>query len=242
LVIGAEALLRWCDPVLGDVSPAQFIPVAEGCGLIAAVGTRVFDLVLQQIATWKRQGLEVPRIAVNVSAHQLRDADFVGNVTALLTANSVPPDSVTIEITESSLMQTIEVVRAKLVQLEAMGIHISVDDFGTGYSSLAYLRKLPLHELKVDRSFVDGIAVEPDDRSIAKSIIDMAHALGFKVVAEGVETQAQLDVLSMDECDVVQGYLLYRPLTADDFAQLLQTPGKVPQDHASLPWVTSPVQ
>jgi two-component system CheB/CheR fusion protein len=224
LLIGAEALLRWEDPVLGAVSPAQFIPVAEGCGLIAAVGARVFDLVLQQIAAWRLQGLEVPRVAINVSTHQLRDADFVANLTARLGVNGVPAHGISIEITESALMQKIEVVRDKLMQLKAMGTHVSVDDFGTGYSSLAYLRKLPLNELKVDRSFVDGIAFEPDDRSIAKTIIDMAHALGFRVVAEGVETQDQLDILAQDGCDVVQGYLLHRPLNAEAFERLLQTP------------------
>jgi two-component system CheB/CheR fusion protein len=242
LVIGAEALLRWCDPILGNVSPTQFIPVAEGCGLIAAVGARVFNLVLQQIAAWQQQGLEVPRIAINVSAHQLRDADFVANLTARLDANGVPAHGISIEITESALMQKIEVVRDKLTKLKDMGTHMSVDDFGTGYSSLAYLRKLPLNELKVDRSFVDGIAFEPDDRSIAKSIIDMAHALGFRVVAEGVETQEQFDILAQDGCDVVQGHLLYRPLAAEDFEQLLQSPGKMLQHAAALSWVTPTVQ
>jgi two-component system CheB/CheR fusion protein len=239
LIIGAEALLRWSDPVLGNVSPAHFIPVAEGCGLIAAVGARVFDLVLQQIRSWQQQGLVVPRIAINVSAHQLRDADFVANLTARLDACGVPAHGITIEIIESALMQKIEVVREQLVKLETMGTHISIDDFGTGYSSLAYLRKLPLHELKVDRSFVDGIAVEPDDRSIAKTIIDMAHALGFRVVAEGVETQEQLTILTEDGCDVVQGHLLYRPLCAVDFERLLQTPGMILQDIASISWLAT---
>jgi two-component system CheB/CheR fusion protein len=227
LVVGAEALLRWRDPVLGDVSPAQFIPVAEGCGLIAAVGNRVFDMVLGQIAAWRKLGLTVPRIAINVSAHQLRDIDFVGHLTAKLISAEVAACSISIEITESALMQRIEVVRDKLMQLAAMGTKLSVDDFGTGYSSLAYLRKLPLHELKVDRSFVHGIAAERDDRSIAKTIIDMAHALGFRVVAEGVETQAQLEVLRQDGCDIVQGYLFYRPLSSADFEGLLRQPEKI---------------
>ncbi|AGX88690.1 EAL domain-containing protein [Candidatus Symbiobacter mobilis] len=222
--IAAEALLRWKDPILGDVPPSQFIPIAENCGLIDAVGNRVLDMVLRQIARWREQGLQVPRISINVSAHQLRDPDFVQHLIARLEYLHVPASNIGIELTESVLMQRIDVVRERLIQLAALGTTLSVDDFGTGYSSLAYLRKLPLHELKVDRSFVDGIAVERDDRSIAKTIIDMAHALGLQVVAEGVETQEQLQVLEQDGCDVVQGYLYHRPMGAAEFEKLLAAP------------------
>ncbi len=227
LIVAAEALLRWRDPILGDVSPVQFIPVAEGCGLISIIGERVVDMVLSHIAGWRRQGLGVPCISINVSAHQLRDDNFVTQLTSRLEDAGLPAYSISIEITESALMQKIDVVRGKLMRLHDMGTGVSVDDFGTGYSSLAYLRKLPLNELKVDRSFVDKIATEPDDRSIAKTIIDMAHALGFRVVAEGVETQAQLDVLKQDGCDIAQGYLFYRPLSVEDFAAVLQSSDKV---------------
>jgi two-component system CheB/CheR fusion protein len=226
-IVGAEALLRWNDPILGEVSPAKFIPVAEGCGLISAVGARVFKLVLTQIATWRIEGLTLPYIAINVSAHQLRDVKFVDKVTSWLRSAGVPAECIGIEITESALMERIDVVREMLVTLEEMGVRLSIDDFGTGYSSLAYLRKLPIHELKVDRSFVDGIANEPDDRSIAKTIIDMGHALGLRVVAEGVEDEAQLNVLKAEGCDVAQGYLFHRPLSVEDFRRLLAAPGKI---------------
>jgi two-component system CheB/CheR fusion protein len=219
VIVGGEALLRWTDPFLGVVSPATFIPVAEGCGLMAQIGERVFDLVLAQIVAWRAAGFEAPKIAINVSAHQLRDAQFVEKLAARLDAAGVPASAILIELTESALVERIEVVRGMLQALNALGIELSIDDFGTGYSSLAYLRKLPLNELKVDRSFVDGIADEPDDRSIAKAVIDMAHALGLRVVAEGVETEAQLAVLRAEGCEIVQGFLLHRPLSPDDFSK-----------------------
>ncbi|MFT5960473.1 MAG: two-component system CheB/CheR fusion protein, partial [Burkholderiaceae bacterium] len=220
-IIGAEALLRWHDPLLGDISPVQFIPVAEGCGLIVAIGNLVFDMVLSQIGRWRAVGIVAPQIAINVSAHQLRDENFVDRIGSLITQSGLPSGCISIELTESALMERIDLVRDRLLSLEAMGVTLSVDDFGTGYSSLAYLRKLPIRELKVDRSFVDGIADQPDDRSIAKTVIDMAHALGMCVVAEGVETAAQLQVLRSDGCDIAQGFLFYRPLIADDFVQAL---------------------
>jgi two-component system CheB/CheR fusion protein len=228
-IVGAEALLRWHDPTLGEISPANFIPIAEGCGLMGLIGCRVFDLVLTQIASWRRDGFDVPRIAINVSAHQLRDTNFVGQLDGWMKAVGVPSTCIGVELTESALMERIDVVREMLMQLEQMGITLSVDDFGTGYSSLSYLRKLPIHELKVDRSFVDGIADEPDDRSIAKTVIDMAHALGLRVVAEGVETEAQLEVLQLEGCDIAQGYLFHHPLSPEDFAKALvasKTPGR----------------
>ena len=223
-IVGAEALLRWHDPLLGEVSPVQFIPVAEGCGLIVAIGNLVFEMVLSQIACWREAGIEVPQIAINVSAHQLRDDSFVERIGNLIALSALPAHCISIELTESALMERIELVRERLLRLEMMGVTLSVDDFGTGYSSLAYLRKLPIRELKVDRSFVDGIADQPDDRSIAKTVIDMAHALGMRVVAEGVETEAQLRVLRSDGCDIAQGYLFYRPLAPDDFLQALDVP------------------
>ncbi len=220
-IIGAEALLRWCDPMLGEVSPAQFIPVAEGCGLMVAIGSRVFEMVLAQIAEWRAQGIKVPNIAINVSAHQLRETDFVEKTASRIAAAGVPAASIGIELTESALMERIDIICDMLVRLAQLGVSLSVDDFGTGYSSLAYLRKLPIHELKVDRSFVDGIANEPNDRSIAKAVIDMAHALGLRVVAEGVETLAQLKVLEIEGCDIAQGYFFHRPLSPEAFSMLL---------------------
>jgi two-component system, chemotaxis family, CheB/CheR fusion protein len=222
-IVGAEALLRWRNPILGEISPAQFIPVAEACGLMVAVGSRVFEMVLAQIAEWRAAGLDVPHIAINVSAHQLRDVSFVDKVSQWIDAAGVPASCIGIELTESTLMERVEIVSEMLTRLENMGLTLSIDDFGTGYSSLAYLRKLPIHELKVDRSFVDGIADEPSDRSIAKAIIDMSHALGLRVVAEGVENESQLQVLKAESCDIAQGYLFHRPLAVNDFAALLKS-------------------
>lgn len=220
-VVGGEALLRWNDAVLGDISPAKFVPVAESCGLINELGYFVIERVLADIARWRALAMNVPRIAINVSAHQLKDADFVTRLGTMLARSGVPPGQIIIELTESALMERLDTLMERLHQLTQMGVDLSVDDFGTGYSSLAYLRKLPIHELKVDRSFVDGIATEPDDRSIAKMIIDMAHTLGLRVVAEGVETRAQLDALRAEGCEIVQGYFFYKPLSGDDFGALL---------------------
>ena len=186
----------------------------------------VFAMALEQIADWRRKGLSVPRIAINVSAHQLRDAGFVDKVTGWLNASGVSADSIGIELTESALMERMEMVKEMLTRFDHMGMKISIDDFGTGYSSLAYLKKLPIHELKIDRSFINGIATERDDRSIATAIIDMSRALGMRVVAEGVETQDQLDVLTEEGCDMVQGFLFYRPLSPESFAEVLRSGGK----------------
>jgi two-component system CheB/CheR fusion protein len=228
-IVGAEALLRWRDPALGEISPVQFIPVAEGCGLMVPIGSHVFQMVLAQIAAWREAGIDVPFIAINVSAYQLRDTEFVEKVARWITEAGVPASCIGIELTESALMERIDIVRDMLIQLQKMGIALSIDDFGTGYSSLAYLRKLPIHELKVDRSFVDGIADEPDDRSIAKAVIDMSRALGLRVVAEGVENEAQLRVLEAEGCQIVQGFFFHKPLTPDDFSRVLALAPRPPQ-------------
>ncbi|MBF0220094.1 MAG: EAL domain-containing protein [Gammaproteobacteria bacterium] len=222
-MIGAEALLRWRDPVMGDVSPGQFIPVAEGSGLICNIGEIVIDLVLAQIARWQASGLQIPRISINVSSHQMRNEAFVTNLNERFLKHGVNAENICIELTESALVDRMELVNSMLKNIEKMGASISIDDFGTGYSSLSYLKKLPIHELKIDRSFVDGIDLAGDDRAIAKAIIDMAHALGMQVIAEGVETSSQLDVLREERCDIVQGYLFHRPLEVDAFTTLLNT-------------------
>lgn len=224
-VVGAEALLRWRDPNLGDVSPSHFIPIAESCGLIGALGEMVFSMVLEQIAFWRCKGVSPPRIAINVSAQQMRDTGLVEKVSSLLATTGNGAEAIGIELTESSLMERIDVVKEMLARFDQMGMKISIDDFGTGYSSLAYLKKLPIHELKIDRSFVSGIAHERDDRSIATAIINMSQALGMRVVAEGVETKEQLDVLAEEGCDMVQGYLFHRPLSPEAFAKLIGTSG-----------------
>ena len=222
-VVGAEALLRWYDPNLGDVSPAHFIPIAESCGLIGQIGEQVFLMALDHIREWRDMGLRVPRISINVSAHQLRDGEFFAKVKTWLEARGLDADAIGIELTESALMERLDMIRDMLNKFDHLGAKISIDDFGTGYSSLAYLRKLPVHELKIDRSFINNIAVEQDDRSIAVAIIDMSKALGMRVVAEGVETPEQYAVLKDEGCHMIQGFLLHSPLTPQDFAQLLST-------------------
>jgi two-component system CheB/CheR fusion protein len=222
LIVGAEALLRWHDPTLGNIPPDQFIPIAENCGLIGVIGDRVMAMVLEHILEWRRLGLKVPRISVNVSPHQLRDCGFAERISAMLSDAQFPPDTICIELTESALMERVDMVKDMLLHFDELGTRISIDDFGTGYSSLAYLKKLPIHELKIDRSFVDGIALEKDDRSIATAIIEMSKALGMRVVAEGVETEAQLKVLAEQGCDIAQGFLFYRPLEADAFVEILR--------------------
>jgi len=231
-IVGAEALLRWHDPTLGDVSPDRFIPVAESCGLMALIGHRVFELVLSQIASWENAGIHVPQISVNISAHQLRDIEFATWLNNSIRAAGVDHSHLVLEITESALMERIDLVRTMLTQLQSMGISFSIDDFGTGYSSLAYLRRLPIHEVKIDRSFVDGLETEPDDQSITKAVINMAHALGMRVVAEGVETHAQREILRLEGCNVAQGFHFFRPLPPEDFVRAL-TAGNNPDRRAS---------
>lgn len=152
----------------------------------------------------------------------MKEPSFVERFSAKLSAAGVPPSQIIVELTESALMERLDALMERLFQLTRLGVDLSVDDFGTGYSSLAYLRKFPIHELKVDRSFVDGIATEPDDRSIAKMIINMAQTLGLRVVAEGVETVQQLEVLRAEGCEIGQGYFFHKPMAPESFAQLLK--------------------
>ena len=193
---------------------------------MSAIGDIVFSLVFQKIAAWRLKGFEVPPLSINVSAHQLRDQGFVEKVIGLLQAAELPPASICIEVTESCLMERLDLVLGMLMALKQHGVAISIDDFGTGYSSLAHLKKFPVRELKVDRSFVSGLADDHDDRSIAIAVINMAHALGLRVVAEGVETNEQLEVLKEEGCDIVQGFLFHRPLSAKDFEKLMSPAGR----------------
>lgn len=225
-IVGAEALIRWRDQHLGPVSPVAFIPIAEKAGIISIIGEIVIDKVLTNICEWRQLGILPPRVSINVSAMQLRDYGFYSRLDDKIQHYDVDHSMITIEITESALMEKIELVESVLGKIKATGVHISIDDFGTGYSSLSYLKKLPITELKIDRSFVDGIANETDDQQIAVAIINMAKALNLKIVAEGVETVEQLEVLKSYGCDIVQGYFFYRPLTAIDFVATLKKHGK----------------
>ena len=218
---GAEALLRWRDPELGEVSPGEFIPVAEASGLILDVGRAVENLLLAQMSVWLSMGLALPRIAFNVSPRSLREASFAGELIDKIRAAGVPTDCVEVEVTEGALLENCSQVTANLAALDAAGLRIAIDDFGTGYSSLAYLKRLPLDELKIDKSFVDGLGQDKEDEAIACAVLGLAKALSLETVAEGVETDCQLAWLKQQGCDFAQGYLLARPLEVEAFEDIL---------------------
>ncbi len=221
-ILGAEALLRWSNPSIGEVSPATFVPIAEQAGLINRLGTHVIDQVLEQISCWRRRGLQVPEVAINVSAHQVRGSALPGVLRERLERLDLNPGLLTVEITEGVLLDHSEHTLSTLEQLKALGVRIAVDDFGTGYSSLAYLKRYAVDELKIDRSFVDGLGqTNDDDGAIVSAIISMARSLRLAVVAEGVETAAQAQALAAQGCHTVQGFHFHRPLAADDFTALL---------------------
>ncbi|HMM84840.1 bifunctional diguanylate cyclase/phosphodiesterase [Azohydromonas sp.] len=212
-VTAAEALLRWHHPQRGLVSPTVFVPIAERHGLIAALGHWVIEDACRQARAWRDAGLRM-RVAINLSAYQLRREDLVDKLLDALSRHGVRPAQFTCEITESVAMEDTLVTKRAFERLGAAGMHVSIDDFGTGYSSLAYLRQLPVQELKIDRSFVTDLATSEDARAIVEAVLRMAHALGLKVVAEGVETPQQRDLLVALGCDELQGYLFAKPMPA----------------------------
>jgi diguanylate cyclase (GGDEF)-like protein/PAS domain S-box-containing protein len=220
--MGAEALIRWQHPQRGMVSPAAFIPVAEESSLIVEIGHWVLETACQQLARWGKEAHSRSlELAVNVSAQQFRQADFVERVTALLRKHAINPARLKLELTEGAMLDDVAGVASKMHGLKALGIKLSLDDFGTGYSSLAYLKQLPLDQLKIDQSFVRNITVESKDAILVRTIIDMAKNFGLNVIAEGVETVAQLDFLRQNGCMAYQGYLFGRPIPADAFAERL---------------------
>jgi diguanylate cyclase (GGDEF)-like protein/PAS domain S-box-containing protein len=221
-VVGIEALLRWTPAEGLPVPPARFIPIAEDTGMIVAIGEWVLRTACRQIKTWIDAGIPPLRIAVNVSARQLRKQDFPDQVASALAESGLPAHLLEIEITESAVMEEPEEARRILVKLKAMGVTLAIDDFGTGYSSLAYLKLFPIDNLKIDRSFVTDIGRHADDAAIAISTIALAHSLGLKAIAEGVETGAQHDLLRDHRCDEVQGYLFSRPLAATEALEFLR--------------------
>ncbi|AWI54856.1 hypothetical protein DEH84_16590 [Aquabacterium olei] len=212
-IAGVEALLRWQHPQRGAVSPVVFIPVAERFGLIGALGQWVIDEAARQIQAWRGAGLSM-RVAINVSVHQLRQPDLVDRVGEILARHGVPPDLITFELTESAAMEDPSATLRIFERLAVTGVALSIDDFGTGYSSLSYLRKLPASQIKIDRSFVQDLGSQSDARAIVKAVIKLSHALGLEVVAEGVETVAQQDILKQLGCDQMQGFLFARPMPA----------------------------
>jgi EAL domain-containing protein (putative c-di-GMP-specific phosphodiesterase class I) len=220
-VVGAEALIRWRHPELGLISPGQFIPIAEERGLIIPISEWVLHEACQQNRRWQGAGLPPLPVAVNLSAAHFRQENLQETVEYALQDSNLDPRLLELEITEGMVMQDAEDVVLMLNELKAMGIRLTVDDFGTGYSSLSYLKRFPLDKLKVDRSFVRDITLNEQDAEITRAIISMAHGLGLKVVAEGVETQDQLKFLRWQKCDDMQGFYFSRPLLTEDFERLV---------------------
>ena len=216
-IVGVEALLRWRHPQLGNVPPAEFIPVAENSGLILPIGQWVIRSAIQQLAAWMQRGMAPMVMAVNLSAVQFRHADLPQFVTQTLNESQVPAELFELELTEGVAMTNPQAAIAVMADLHRRGIRLAIDDFGTGYSSLSYLKRFQVYKIKIDQSFVRDITEDPEDKAIVGAIISMARSLGIRTIAEGVETQAQLDYLQEEGCDEVQGYLFSKPMTADTF-------------------------
>jgi diguanylate cyclase (GGDEF)-like protein/PAS domain S-box-containing protein len=213
-----EALIRWYHPERGIVAPGEFVPLAEACGLIVPIGQWVIREACRQIGAWRRAGFESPAVAVNLSARQFSDESLIEVLVTALAANGVAAQDFEIELTESALMEDPERASRVLRRMNEMGVGISIDDFGTGYSSLSYLKRFPARTVKIDRTFVRGLPDDRDDATITQAVIAMAHTLGLNVVAEGVETAQQFEMLKAMGCDEAQGFLLGRPMGADDLA------------------------
>ena len=228
-IVGFEALVRWEHPEYGLIYPDEFIPIAESTGLDVALGDWVAKASCQQLANWQAEGLTPVPIAINVSARQLRDEQLPQRISACLATHQIAASLLEVEITESSLVESVEIASRVLIALERMGIKIALDDFGNGYSSFGYIRTLPIHVIKIDRSFINEIRNKPDDAAIVASMVTLAHNLKKKVVAEGVELHEQLVYLKSVHCDEVQGYYLSRPVPPKAARQLLIQSFLMPQ-------------
>ena len=219
-IVGVEALLRWQHPTRGWIPPAEFIPVAEETGLILDLGEFVLAKACAQLTEWRARNIDIS-IAINVSSQQFRFGEFATHVLQTIRQAGVPPQNLEIEITESLLMRNVDENIEALRLLHDAGIRLSVDDFGTGYSSLSYLKDFPLHALKIDRSFVRDLHNSRDDAAICAAILAMARELGLKVIAEGVETEEQLEFLRRHGCDEIQGFIFSKPLPPEELEVLL---------------------
>ncbi len=213
-ITGVEALLRWNHPDHGNVSPAEFIPLAERFGIIGQLGNWVIEEACRQMAEWKWEGLNI-RVAINLSAHQMRESGLAERIRIALFTHGIPASFLLCEITESVAMEDTHATQRTIEELQRIGVYLSIDDFGTGYSSLSYLRRLPARQLKIDQSFVRDLEEEDDARAVVHAVVRLAHALGLKVVAEGVETKGQRDILLAMQCDELQGYFFARPMPAE---------------------------
>ena len=221
-LIGMEALIRWRQPDGSMIPPDKFIPIAEECGLIVPIGAWVLQEACRQVQAWLREGICRVPVGVNLSARQFDDAGLLDTIKSALADASLAPAYLDLELTESLVMRNPEHTRSVLAECKKIGLQLSVDDFGTGYSSLANLKRFPIDRLKIDRSFIKDIVTEPDDAAIAQTIVAMAHTLRLEVIAEGVETEAQLALLRRWRCDAYQGYLCSRPISAKDMTALLR--------------------
>lgn len=216
---GAEALIRWNHPERGLISPAEFIPLAEETGQIIAIGEWVLRTVCVKIATWRQHGVARIPIAVNLSLRQLLQPGFAELVASVIQEYAIQANELELEVTESIMLNDVQVALDFLICMRDLGIKLSIDDFGTGYSSLSYLKKMPIHKLKIDRSFVNNIQTDPNDKAIVQSIISLGHQFGLRIIAEGIENQSQMDLLFALGCDEIQGFYYGRPMQEDAFIQ-----------------------
>ncbi len=228
-IVGAEALLRWQSPDWGAVSPSEFIPIAERSGLVAVIGDWVIRETCEQTVRWRQAGLPTLRVGVNISPVQFQLGDVTERIRQILAQTGAHPDWLGVELTEGTLLHDNDRVSATLSDLKAMGIEISLDDFGTGFSSLSRLRSLPIDVLKVDRSFVSDVTAAAQSASVTRSIINLAHGLQIKVLAEGVETEGQLSMLVLNGCDQIQGYFFSQPVPADELAAMVLAKKALPE-------------
>jgi diguanylate cyclase (GGDEF)-like protein/PAS domain S-box-containing protein len=234
-IIGVEALMRWLHPALGSVSPAVFVPIAEDSELIQVLGEFALEAACRQIVLWDQAGISPLRVAVNVSARQFRSPRFVDLVASVLRDSGLAPGRLELELTEGVLVEKQEEAVDILTRLKALGVQIAVDDFGTGYSSLSYLSRLPIDCLKIDRSFVNRMLDHARDATIAQAVVSLAHALGLRVVAEGIETVEQLEFLLSHGCDEGQGYFVSRPLPAEAITGVLSEADSAPSPNRDSP-------
>jgi len=225
-IIGVEALIRWEHPEKGLVPPLDFIPIAEANGLINPIGEWVLKTACKQNRKWQEAGIPAMPMSVNLASQQFQQSNFIEIINDAINSSGISPQELILEITESTLMQNTDAVSAKMHEVTSMGVRLAIDDFGTGYSSLSYLKRFPIHSIKVDRTFVKEITTNPDDAAIVEAIISMANSLKLEIVAEGVETEEQLEFLREQGCKVVQGFLFSRPLPADKIYSYLSNEEK----------------
>ena len=228
-IVGTEALVRWQHPQFGLLPPVDFIGLAEKTGLIVDIGAEVLRAAAVQTRQWQVDACSDFHVAVNVSARQLQEEDFVSRLVEILAESELDPASLELELTETSIVENSELIARALTDIRSMGVKIAIDDFGTGYSSLSYLGRLPVDTVKLDRSFVNGVTTHPDHAALVMAIVNLAHNLRLRVIAEGVETEEQLNFLRLLRCDQGQGYFFARPTPAD----LIKPPSKIPRDQSS---------